>query len=94
MLIEAGMSIRPERAKGKRLLGLMPLPSQEPVEWIRPYSQGEKGVAMEKAMKRRRHHNNKGTRQIKNGKTAKDLFHIARRLGLAKVFKGKEEQDE
>ena len=44
------MSIRPERAKGKRLLGLMPLPSQEPVEWIRPYSQGEKGVAMEKQM--------------------------------------------
>ena len=41
-------------------------------------------------MKHRKHHNNKGTRQIKSGRVAKDLFHIARRLGLARVFRGKD----
>lgn len=30
----------------------------------------------------RRHHNNKGYRQIKNGKTAKQVQHIAKKLGI------------
>ena len=30
----------------------------------------------------KRHHNNKGYRQVKRGKTAKSLKAIARRLGL------------
>jgi hypothetical protein len=33
-------------------------------------------------MKRRRHHNNKGTRQIKRGKTTEQLKRIAKRLGV------------
>lgn len=33
-------------------------------------------------MKTRRHHNNKGYRQIKRGKTATQLKHMCRRLGL------------
>jgi hypothetical protein len=37
-------------------------------------------------MKDRKHHNNKGTRQIKNGKTDRDLKHIAKRLGLLKEY--------
>lgn len=36
-------------------------------------------------MKTRRHHNNKGTRRIKAGGTAKSLAHIGRRLRLPKV---------
>ena len=31
-------------------------------------------------MRDRRHHNNKGTRQIKNGQTSKDLKRIAEKL--------------
>lgn len=30
----------------------------------------------------RKHHNNKGTRQIKNGNTVKTLKNIARKLGI------------
>ena len=33
-------------------------------------------------MKRRRHHNNKGTRQIRRGKTHDQVARIARRLGV------------
>jgi hypothetical protein len=33
-------------------------------------------------MKKRRHHNNRGYRQIKRGKTAYTLFKIARKLGI------------
>lgn len=33
-------------------------------------------------MKRRRHHNNQGRRQIRRGKTARQLQRIATKLGL------------
>lgn len=33
-------------------------------------------------MKTRRHHNNKGTRQVKRGKTASQVKRMARRLGI------------
>jgi hypothetical protein len=33
-------------------------------------------------MKVRRHHNNKGTRQVKRGKTFEQLKRIAKKLGL------------
>jgi hypothetical protein len=33
-------------------------------------------------VKTRRHHNNKGTRQIKRGKTAAQVERMARRLGV------------
>lgn len=33
-------------------------------------------------MKTRRHHNNKGYRQIKRGKTAKQIKRIAEKLGI------------
>lgn len=33
-------------------------------------------------MKLRKHHNNKGLRQIKNGKPAKDIKRIAKKLGI------------
>lgn len=39
--------------------------------------------------KPRRHHNNKGYRQIKNGGTSRSLRAIARRLGLIRQFRGK-----
>lgn len=32
--------------------------------------------------RRRRHHNNKGYRQIKNGRPEKDMRNLARRLGI------------
>lgn len=38
-------------------------------------------------MKTRRHHNNKGLRQIKTGKTYYQVKRIAKRLGLLSVFK-------
>jgi len=41
-------------------------------------------------MKTRRHHNNKGTRQIKRGKTDKQLYFICKKLGLEKAYKKKE----
>lgn len=37
---------------------------------------------MVKPMKTRRHHNNKGQRQIRRGKTARQVARIAARLGL------------
>jgi len=40
-------------------------------------------------MKTRRHHNNKGLRQIKNGTTAKDIQHIIRRLKKKGLLKEK-----
>ena len=39
-------------------------------------------------MKKRRHHNNKGYRQIKEGKTNRQLYSIAKKLGLHDVYKG------
>lgn len=33
-------------------------------------------------MKQRRHHNNKGLRQIKRGKTVKQIKAIAKKLGI------------
>lgn len=39
-------------------------------------------------MKFRKHHNNKGRRQIKTGGCAKSLYKICRRLGLQKHFIG------
>ena len=36
-------------------------------------------------MKSRRHHNNKGYRQIKNGSTIKQLEYIKRKLNLHKL---------
>lgn len=41
-------------------------------------------------MKTRRHHNNKGHRQIRRGKTYDQVKHMARRLGLP--FGPKDEQ--
>lgn len=35
-------------------------------------------------MKTRRHHNNKGYRQIKRGKTVEQVARIARKLGIPK----------
>ena len=35
-----------------------------------------------KGIKTRRHHNNKGTRQIKRGKTVGDVMRMAKRLGI------------
>lgn len=40
-------------------------------------------------MKERRHHNNKGERQIRRGKTTTQLRRIAKRLGLKVVVRGK-----
>jgi len=44
-------------------------------------------------MKDRRHHNNKGTRQIKLGKTTEQVKAMCKRLGL-KYGKPKEKIDE
>lgn len=33
-------------------------------------------------MKLRRHHNNKGRRQVQRGKTQRQVEHIAKRLGI------------
>lgn len=41
-------------------------------------------------MKKRRHHNNKGLRQIKRGKTSTQVEHMCRRLGL--LYYEKEEK--
>jgi hypothetical protein len=38
---------------------------------------------MEKKMKTRRHHNNKGLRQIQRGKTRLQVARIAAKLGLS-----------
>lgn len=33
-------------------------------------------------MKKRKHHNNKGTRQVKNGKTREFIKHLAKKYGI------------
>jgi len=39
-------------------------------------------------MKERRHHNNKGFRQIQRGKTEKQVMLMAKRLGIPYAFTG------
>ena len=38
-------------------------------------------------MKFRKHHNNKGNKQIKSGSSERRFYRFAKRLGLGKVFK-------
>lgn len=44
-------------------------------------------LKLPESMKTRRHHNNKGYRQIKRGKTTDQVMAIARRLGIPYVTK-------
>jgi hypothetical protein len=42
---------------------------------------------LNKKMKTRKHHNNKGLRQIRNGKPAREMKALARKMGI--LFKSK-----
>lgn len=45
-------------------------------------------------MKTRKHHNNKGLRQIRRGKTANQVKHMAKRLKVPFVVKRLQDQTE